>query len=165
MILNILKGSLQPKLKGANVWPFNARSKVARGWVYHIWSLYRYCKDKIDQTQLQWYIRQFLRARAGAVFRLDRYFGTKKAVLEKEDSLSVSYPYPWENDIRIYLYPQKFTDIRKYLSADPYPRTSALNELGILVLQATRYVTHHIRCFAYSCKSSPICSRWLRNVS
>jgi len=31
MILNILKGSLQPKLKGANVWPFNARSKVARG--------------------------------------------------------------------------------------------------------------------------------------
>ena len=29
-----------------------------------------------------------------------------------------------ENDIRIYLYPQKFTDIRKYLSAVPYPRTS-----------------------------------------
>ena len=28
-ILNILKGSLQPKLKGANVWPFNARGKVA----------------------------------------------------------------------------------------------------------------------------------------
>ena len=23
-----LKGSLQPKLKGASVWPFNARSKV-----------------------------------------------------------------------------------------------------------------------------------------
>ena len=29
-----------------------------------------------------------------------------------------------ENDIRIYLYPQKFTDIRKYLSVVPYPRTS-----------------------------------------
>jgi len=27
-------------------------------------------------------------------------------------------------DIHIYLYPQKFTDIRKYLSAVPYPRTS-----------------------------------------
>jgi len=34
-ILNILRGSLQPKLKGANVWPFNARGKVARGSVYH----------------------------------------------------------------------------------------------------------------------------------
>ena len=30
-ILKILKGSLQPKLKGANVWPFNACSKVATG--------------------------------------------------------------------------------------------------------------------------------------
>jgi len=29
-----------------------------------------------------------------------------------------------ENDIRIYLYPQKFMDIRKYLSAVPYLRTS-----------------------------------------
>ena len=28
-ILNILKGSLQPKLKGANVRSFNARGKVA----------------------------------------------------------------------------------------------------------------------------------------
>ena len=27
----ILKGSLQPKLKGASVWPFNARSKVPTG--------------------------------------------------------------------------------------------------------------------------------------
>ena len=41
----------------------------------------------------------------------------------------IRYPYPIirgivENDIRIYLYPQKFTDIRKYLSAVPYPRTS-----------------------------------------
>jgi len=26
----ILKGSLQPKLKGTDVWPLNARSKVAR---------------------------------------------------------------------------------------------------------------------------------------
>jgi len=63
--LNILKGSLQPKLKAANVWPFNARGKVARGWVYHTWSLYRYCKEKIDQTQLQWHLGQFLRAPAG----------------------------------------------------------------------------------------------------
>jgi len=31
LIVNILRGSLQPKLKGANVWPFNARGKVARG--------------------------------------------------------------------------------------------------------------------------------------
>jgi len=30
-ILNILEGRLQPKLKGANVWPFNARGKVATG--------------------------------------------------------------------------------------------------------------------------------------
>jgi len=42
----------------------------------------------------------------------------------------IRYPYPMrirgiaENDIRIYLYPQKFTDIRKYLSAVLYPRTS-----------------------------------------
>jgi len=27
----ILKGSLQPKLKGADVWPFNAHSKVVTG--------------------------------------------------------------------------------------------------------------------------------------
>jgi len=65
LILNILKGSLQSKLKGANVWPFNAQGKVARGWVYHTWPLYRYCKEKIDQTQLQWYIGQFLHAPAG----------------------------------------------------------------------------------------------------
>ena len=72
-ILNILKGSLQPKLKGSNVWwPFNECGKFALGWVYHTWSLYRYCKEKIDQTQLQWYIGQFLRAPAGPVFRLDR---------------------------------------------------------------------------------------------
>ena len=42
----ILKGSLQPKLKGASVWRFNARSKVPTGWVCHVWSLYRYCKEK-----------------------------------------------------------------------------------------------------------------------
>ena len=42
----------------------------------------------------------------------------------------IRYPYPIhirgivENDIHIYLYPQKFTDIRKYLSAVPYRRTS-----------------------------------------
>jgi len=42
----------------------------------------------------------------------------------------IRYPYPIrirgivENDIRIYPYPQNFTDIRKYLSAVPYPRTS-----------------------------------------
>ena len=70
-ILNILKGSLQLKLKGANVWPFNACNKVATDWVCHIWSLYRYCKKKIDQNQLQWYLEQFLRAPAGPVFRLD----------------------------------------------------------------------------------------------
>jgi len=35
-ILNILKGSLQRKLKGANVWPFNERGKVATGGVCHI---------------------------------------------------------------------------------------------------------------------------------
>jgi len=41
----------------------------------------------------------------------------------------IRYPYHIrirgivENDIRIYPYPQKFTDIRK-ISAVPYPRTS-----------------------------------------
>ena len=30
-VLNILNESLQPKLKGANIWPFNARGKVATG--------------------------------------------------------------------------------------------------------------------------------------
>ena len=59
------KEKSSPKLKGANVWPFNAHGKVARGWVYHTWPLYRYCKEKIDQTELQWYIGQFLRAPAG----------------------------------------------------------------------------------------------------
>jgi len=49
------------------------------------------------------------------------------------------YPYPIrirgivENNIRIYLYTQKFADIRKYLSAVPYPRTSGYGER----LQAT----------------------------
>jgi len=49
---------------------------VARGSVYHIWSLYRYwyCKEKIDQTQLQWYLGQFLRARPG------RFLGLTHAV-------------------------------------------------------------------------------------
>jgi len=42
----ILKGSLQPKLKGASVWPFNARSILPTGWICHIWSLYQYCKEK-----------------------------------------------------------------------------------------------------------------------
>ena len=64
-ILNIVKGSLLPKLKGANVWPFNACGIVATGWVCHIWSLYRYCKENNDQSQLQWYLGQFLRAPAG----------------------------------------------------------------------------------------------------
>jgi len=35
-IQKILKGSLQPKLKGAIVWPFNARSKVPTGCICHI---------------------------------------------------------------------------------------------------------------------------------
>jgi len=45
----------------------------------------------------------------------------------------IGYPYPirireiFENDIRIYPYPQKFTDIRKYLSAVPYTRISLYN--------------------------------------
>ena len=44
----------------------------------------------------------------------------------------IHYPYPIrirgivENDIRIHPYPQKFTDIRKYLSAVPYPRFRAV---------------------------------------
>jgi len=52
----------------------------------------------------------------------------------------IRYPYPIricgivENDIRIYLYLQKFTDIRKYLSAVPYPRTSA-QDCNIKLLQ------------------------------
>jgi len=45
--------------------PLIVRGKVATGWVYHTWSLYRYGKEKIDQTQLQWYLWQFLRAPAG----------------------------------------------------------------------------------------------------
>jgi len=45
-IQKILKGSLQPKLKVAIVWPLNARSKVPAGWISDIWSLYRYCKEK-----------------------------------------------------------------------------------------------------------------------
>jgi len=42
----------------------------------------------------------------------------------------IRYPYPIhirgivKNEIRIYLYLQKFTNIREYLSAVPYPRTS-----------------------------------------
>ena len=41
----------------------------------------------------------------------------------------IRYPYPIirgmvENDIRIYLYLQKFTDSCKYLSAVPFLRTS-----------------------------------------
>jgi len=46
----------------------------------------------------------------------------------------IRYPYSIrirgivENDIHIYLYLQKFTDIRKYLSAVPNPRTSGIDE-------------------------------------
>ena len=52
------------------------------------------------------------------------------AVCHANLQLVIHYPYPIrirgivENDIRIYPYPQKFTDIRKYLSAVHYPRTS-----------------------------------------
>jgi len=46
---------------------------VDRGWVYHIWSLYQYCKEKSDQTQLQWYLGQYLRAPTWLVFRLDLF--------------------------------------------------------------------------------------------
>ena len=48
----------------------------------------------------------------------------------------IRYPYPIrirgivEHDIRIYLYPQKFTDIRKYLSAVAYPCTSGVDCLA-----------------------------------
>jgi len=45
----IVNGSLQPKLKGASVRRFNACSKVPTGWICHLWSLYRFCKLKIDQ--------------------------------------------------------------------------------------------------------------------
>ena len=44
LIQKLLKGNLQPKLKGASVWSFNARSIVPTGWICHIWSLYWYCK-------------------------------------------------------------------------------------------------------------------------
>ena len=39
--------------------------EVHTGWSCHIWSLYQYCKVKIDQCQLQWYLRRFLRVPAG----------------------------------------------------------------------------------------------------
>ena len=49
-------GSLHPKLKGASVWPSNARSKVPPvGWICHLWSLYRHYKEKKDQFQLPWF--------------------------------------------------------------------------------------------------------------
>ena len=46
-----------------------------------------------------------------------------------------------ENDIRIYLYPQKFTDIRKYLSAVPYPRNSDL-----VLIRQQRWRDGHSTC-------------------
>jgi len=53
LILNILQGSLQPKLKGANVWPFNARDKLLQAESV----IYDYCtntaKRKLIKSQLQ----------------------------------------------------------------------------------------------------------------
>jgi len=40
-----------------------------------------YCKETIDQCQLQWYLGQFLRAPAGPVFRLDLEVGFFKWVV------------------------------------------------------------------------------------
>ena len=52
-ILNILRGSLQPKLKGANVWLFDARGKVAIEAESIIPGHCTGTVGKIDQTQLQ----------------------------------------------------------------------------------------------------------------
>jgi len=76
-ILNILKGSLQRKLKGANVWPFNERGKVATGGVCHIWSLYWYCKENIDQSIAVISSNFYVPGRADAVFRLDLFCPTQ----------------------------------------------------------------------------------------
>ena len=52
----------------------------------------------------------------------------------------IHYPYPIrirgivENDIHIYPYPQKFTDIRKYLSAHLW-RSTLQESAGILTMQ------------------------------
>ena len=61
----------------------------------------------------------------------------------------IRYPYPIricgivENDIRIYPYPQKFTDIRKSLCAVPYPRTSAY---------ACNANDFNLSCTVYKCR-------------
>ena len=44
-IQKYLKGSLQPKLKGASVWPFNTHSKVPTGWICHKGKLQRLYND------------------------------------------------------------------------------------------------------------------------
>ena len=73
-ILNILKGSFQPKLKGANVWPFNARGKVA---IQAESVIYDHCtgtvKRKLIKVNCCDNLGQFyVPGRAGPVFRLDR---------------------------------------------------------------------------------------------
>jgi len=69
----ILKGSLQPKLKGASVWSFNACSKVPTGWSCHTWSLYWYCKEKNISMSTAVISRAIFTCpgQAGPVFRLD----------------------------------------------------------------------------------------------
>jgi len=56
----------------------------------------------------------------------------------------IRYPYPIrgivENDIRIYLYPQKITDIRKYLSAVlRAPLRSALDQSHLGLFRTSEY--------------------------
>jgi len=53
----------------------------------------------------------------------------------------IRYPYPFRiRGIRIYLYPQKFTDIRKYLSAVPYPRTSGMDSYAKIHNNKTKII-------------------------
>ena len=76
-IPNILKGSLQPKLKGASVWPFNAYNIVVTGRVCHIWSLKNsdvpvlYRENWPKSTAVITGVIFTCPGRAGPVFRLD----------------------------------------------------------------------------------------------
>ena len=50
----ILQESLQPKLKGASVWPLIHAIKWLQAESVNLRiQMYQYCKEKIDQSQLQ----------------------------------------------------------------------------------------------------------------
>jgi len=84
---------------------------AATGWVYHRWSLYRYCKEKIDQSQLQWYLWQFVRAPIHAILHEEDRELFVRIRIRPVFTLVVTYP-----DLIKWLYCHTMKDYRYWVS-------------------------------------------------